>query len=284
MKRQAMMLLAAFGIGGGLLITLGGCTKGSASANSLFIYVGCGMQPPMDEIARVYEKKTGVQVDYSYAGSACLLAQMKLAERGDAYMPGEYFYMSQAQREGYVVSTDTVAYITPVIIVRKGNPLKIGGLEDLARPGLKIGLGDAQSTAIGVVGEAVLRDSGIYDKVHPNVVMRAGSVAELGNAVKLDALDAALVWDAVASWYPTEADVIHIPKKYNISSSIPFGVLKFSKKQDQARQFVQFVASDEGKQIFQKHGYCLCPPKGLRRDAQVMADVKLTGKHKRDNL
>jgi len=277
MVRQALIVLALLSVGCCLMVT--GCSTGSASGHTLFVYVGCGMQPPMDEIAREFQKQYGVRIEYSYAGSACLLAQMKLAERGDAYMPGENFYMEQARKEGYITDMDTVAYIVPVIIVPKGNPKSIRTLADLARPGLKIGLGDAQSTAIGVVSECVLRDSGLYKQVLKNVVMRAGSVAELGNAIKLDALDAAIVWDAVASWYPQDADIIPIPKQVNMVSTIPFGVLKFARNREVARQFVQFVASSKGKRIFQKHGYCLCPPRGLRNEKQVMANGSLPGQH-----
>jgi molybdate transport system substrate-binding protein len=66
--------------------------------------------------------------------------------------------------------------------------------------------------------------------------------------------------DASVNWWDTvktidDIEVIEIPEEQNIISIIPIGVTTFTKKEDIARKFVDFCASDEGKGIFEKHGF-----------------------------
>jgi accessory colonization factor AcfC len=48
------------------------------------------------------------------------------------------------ERKGLVDRLYTVASLTPVIAVRKGNPKKIAGVKDLLREDVKLGLTDAE--------------------------------------------------------------------------------------------------------------------------------------------
>jgi molybdate transport system substrate-binding protein len=230
-----------------------------AQARSIFVLCGAGLRQPMEEISRVFEGKTGVKVNCTYAGSACLLAQIDSAQQGDCYMPGEGFYMEQAQEKGYLTDMRQVAYVIPVIAVAKGNPKHVRGLEDLTRKDLRVGLCDPHATALGKQAYTVLEKAGLIEKVMSNLATSAATVPELGNGIKLGHLDAAIVWDAVALWYPEDIDIIPIDPKYNEVSTVPLGILKFCRDPEVARQFFDFVSSAEGKAIFKKHGYSLTP-------------------------
>jgi hypothetical protein len=65
-----------------------------------------------------------------------MLSEMKLAQRGDLYLPGSSDFMEIAKRENLVLSESErfVAYLVPAINVPAGNPKNIRSLEDLARP------------------------------------------------------------------------------------------------------------------------------------------------------
>ncbi|NIM05984.1 MAG: molybdate ABC transporter substrate-binding protein [Armatimonadetes bacterium] len=213
----------------------------------------------MDEIGKVFQNKTNIKVQYTYSGSACLLAQIDNSRQGDAYMPGEWFYMEQADEKGYLTEVERIAYVIPVIGVAKGNPKKVRGLRDLARKDLRVGIGDPHATALGKQAYIVLKNAGLQEEVISNLTTSAATVPELGNAIKLGHLDAAIVWDAVAHWYPEDIDIVLIEPEYNEVSTVPLGTLEFAEDPQAAKKFLDFVASDEGKAIFKKHGYSLTP-------------------------
>jgi molybdate transport system substrate-binding protein len=239
------------------LVWLAGC----GGAEPLEFYCGAGIRPPVAELAERFAARTGIEVACDYAGSELLLGRIKLSGRGDLYMPGDEQYLDQAEQAGLIASKETVCYFVPVIIVRKGNPKGIRSLDDLARPGIKLGLGDPEACAIGVTTARIFAKNGMDpETIEPNVAFRALTVNELGNHVKLGSLDAAIVWDAVAAYFAEEADAVPIPPEQNVISTVAVAVLKSSTRPELARQFVEFMTSDEGRAVFGKHHYTLEPP------------------------
>ncbi|MHB1034311.1 MAG: molybdate ABC transporter substrate-binding protein [Pirellulales bacterium] len=237
------------------LLLLPGC-GGEAQQPSLLFYCAAGLRSPVAELADEFGRQRGVTVQCDYAGSEVLLSRVKLAQRGDLYMPGDASYMEQARREGLIASSRAVCYWVPVILVQKGNPKDIRKLADLARPGLRLGFGDAKACAIGRETVSLLKKNHLDpEQVNANVVFRSLTVNELGTNVKLGQLDAAIVWDAIASLYADQTEAIAIPVDENVISTVPIGVLSMSEQKDLAGQFIDFLTSPEGQACFRKHHY-----------------------------
>ncbi len=228
------------------------------SGNSLFFYCGAGLREASTKLVSAFRKKTGITVFPTYTGSGCLLAQITIGQSGDLYMPGEDWYMKQAEERGYIVDSKVVTYMIPVIMVQKGNPKKIAGLTDLLKPGMRVGMGEPKSAAIGDFTLRLLESNKIpFETFKKNVAATFGTAPELGNSVKLGAVDAAIQWDAVAAWYLDEVDVVPIPTDGKNVSPVPLGVLKFSKHPVEAKAFLDFVSGPEGRAVFEKAGYTM---------------------------
>ncbi len=230
------------------------------AGTTLLVHAGAGIRPPLDELGERFEKKTGTRVDYSYKGSGCLLADICFSKMGDAYIPGELFYIEQAEKRGFVVDSRVVAQMSIVIIVQKGNPKKIRGLRDLTRRDVRFGMGDPEAVAVGRASSQALVKAGLLKEVEKNITMKALNVVELGIGVKLKHLDAAMVWDATAHLFKRDVEILTLPEEWQVDSPIPVGVLTFSSHQREAGQFMEFLATEEAAKVFVKHGYGL-PPK-----------------------
>jgi molybdate transport system substrate-binding protein len=223
------------------------------------LYCGAGVQTPVAELVDEFARQHGVTIQCDYAGSEWLLSRIRLTGQGDLYMPGDVYYVELAEKEGLVTSKKTVCYFVPVILVQKGNPKNIRGLADLARPGISLGLGDPQACAIGRQSSRIFAKNKISER-DLDVAVRTVTVSDLNNYVKLGKLDAVIVWDAVAAFSPAETEVVPIPLQQNIISTVAIGVLHSSKHPELAAQFVAFVTSQHGKEVFQKHHYTTTLP------------------------
>ncbi len=243
-------------------ILLFGCKgekpEGSDSASKeLLLYCGAGIRPPVQQIAEAFEREHGVKVITDYAGSEILLSKIKLARRGDLYMPGDKHYVEQAAAEGMILSQQSVCYFVPTILVRKDNPKNIHGLRDLLADGLKLGLGDAKACAIGRKTKQIFAKNNIaWDDVEKNVAFQSLTVNELGMQIQAGSLDAAIVWDAIARYYSEHGTEVPIPVEENVISTVNIGILTFTKDRSLAEQFVQFAASPSGQGIFKQNNYC----------------------------
>jgi len=243
MRIRATCLLTA------VCVLMFGCSREPA----LTVYCAAGLRPPVAELIETFSKREGVRVEAVYSGSGLLLAQIALAERGDVYIAGDEFFMQQAVDRGFIEKQATAAYFIPVIAVAKGNPKGITTLADLTRSDVKVGLGEAKSCAVGRSAAAMLQRAGLTAKVKP--VVTTSTVNELGNDLEIGTLDAAILWDAVARFYPKKVDIIPISPEYREVVTVPVGVLKFTRRPALAETFMRLVSGDEGKRIFAKHGY-----------------------------
>jgi len=264
-KRVVLVTLLCILITIGVLVLVRAANAGT----TLLAHAGAALRPALDDLGARFEKKTGTKIDYNYKGSACLLPDVCVSQKGDIYIPGELYFMEQAvERDVVKPGYKVVATMTTVLIVQAGNPKKIKGIQDLAKPGIRLGLGDPQAVAIGRAARECLVKARVWEKAQKSLVMSAQNVTELSNAVKLKQLDAAIVWDATAAMYgPKEMVTIRIPAKYAVCSPVPVAALKFTKNPQQSQAFLDYLASPAATRIFVKHGFgppprseAECPP------------------------
>ena len=243
-----------------ILFCFVGCSPAPAP-DRLLLYCGAGIRPPVAELAEAFGARHGVTVEVNYAGSDMLLGRIQVSGQGDLFMPGDEYYIQRAKAQGLVASTKTACYFVPVILVQKGNPKNIHSLADLARPGLRLGLGDPQACAVGRAAAAILvKDKTLQAGVERNAEFASVTVSELANHVKLGHLDAAIVWDATAAYVSDDADAIPIPPGQNVVSTVAVSVLTSSQRPALAGKFAEFVASPEGREVFRRHHYTVAPP------------------------
>jgi molybdate transport system substrate-binding protein len=228
-----------------------------AAPSALIVYAGAGLQPPLDEIGPLFTAQYGIPVQYNYGGGGTLVTQMNLTRKGDVFMPGSTMDFKMAKMQGLVNSSVLVAYHVPVIVVQKGNPKNITSLEDFARPGLKIALGDVKATAIGQAGNQMFTALNITDAVNKNVVTRTPTINELTVIMNTGQADASIL--TIDQYNATTMDEIAIPLSENDVLITPIGATTFTTNATAANEFVSFVSSDQGKAVFAKYGFPIYP-------------------------
>lgn len=222
-------------------------------SKTLLVYCGAGLRDPMEEIAEIFKAREGVGIEYTFGGSAQLLSQIELYQKGDAYMPGARSYIESAMGKGFVDDTEDVVYHVLAIVVSKGNPMNITSVQDLANPGVRVAIGEPSGPAVGKAAKKMLENDGIWEAVEANTVVKSGTVNELLVYISMEQADAAIIWEDL---YNSESmELVEIPLKEGFVKVVPIGTLVFSENKENAEKFMQFVASDEGKAIYAKHGF-----------------------------
>ena len=134
------------------------------------------------------------------------------------------------------------------------------GLDDLAKPGAKLALGDPKSPAIGKTAKAILSKAGLWEKVEPNIKVLAPTANQLLIYTALAQVDAAVNWLDVTTWAEGKGkvEVVRIDEKRNIIKTIPTAVHKQAKDNPMALKLNQFIGSEEGLAIWEKWGFERC--------------------------
>ncbi|MEN6327164.1 MAG: molybdate ABC transporter substrate-binding protein [Syntrophomonas sp.] len=221
---------------------------------SLLVHSGAGLSKAMDEMGQVFEQKYGAKINFNYAGCAQLLSQMEINKKGDVFVGGSLNDMEIAKQKGFADKYVEVVYHIPAIAVPKGNPAKITGLADLAKPGVKLVLGDEKTNAIGKKGAKIFAKNNLQAGIAKNVVARDATVNEIVTHIAMKQGDAGLIWED-NGFEAKDIELISIPKEQNVIDKVPVCVLSFTEKAELAQAFADFISSDEGKAIFINHGF-----------------------------
>lgn len=246
-RLKIIMVLMLFAMG------LGGCAPENEPVH-LRLYAGAGLRRAVEAAAASFRETTGIVVDVDYAGSGVCITRAKGDPQADLFMPGDVWYVDRLQElTNNVDKRVQVSYFVPTIIVAKGNPKQIKSLHDFAREDIKVALGGAKSCQIGRLCHKIFANARMdRDALRAKESM---TVNELGIWVKMNDVDAAIVWDAIAENIRDSVDVIEIPEPVNEISTVVCARLKTASHPEAALKFMQFMTSSQGRDIFKETGY-----------------------------
>ena len=235
---------------------------GQCLAADLIVFSGAGLMKPMEELRKNFESTHQVAVDVHYGSSGEIFAQIAAGQPCDILIPGAEKYTEDALKNGWVIE-DTIRPLVlhvPLIAVPKGNPAKVAGLEDLARSGMRVAIGDPKAPAIGRVAKKILQKNNLWDRTTPNISVYAPTVNQLLIYVALKQVDASIIWGDMVTWAEGKGKLesVRIDGKKNIVKTIPTAVCTKAPHRDIAMHFNAYVSSPEGLAIWQKWGFEPC--------------------------
>ncbi len=235
-----------------LMLLNAGCSSSNPEAVSL--YAGAGLRDAVEALRTAFTQQTGIAVDVDYAGSGVVLARVQNDPATDLFMPADVWYVDQLQeRSGLVAESVPVARLIPVLIVAKGNPKNITRLSDLIRPEIKTALGNPKACQIGRLSRLMLDRAGLnWDQVADEESL---TVNELAIWVKMNAVDAAVVWGSTAATVADSVDALTLNAEADEISMVNCALMKTSPNPEAARAFIQFMAGPDGQNIFKQTGF-----------------------------
>ena len=146
-----------------------------------------------------------------------------------------------------------------VILVSKGNPKGIAALADLAKPGVRIGLGEPEKSALGFLTKTLLDGEGISQPLidSGNVKLHSATGDFLVNQLKAGSLDATIVYMSNAKGARStgdDCDIVEIGKPSAVAEQ-PYAVARDSRNRRLMERFLDACVSAEGKKAFVEHGF-----------------------------
>lgn len=219
----------------------------------LSFFAGSMLRPAIDDTITAFEKREGVRVTRVYNGCGILVAQMKAGQQPDAYFACDTEFMQQVP-DLFPESTN-VSQNELVILVQKGNPRNIAGLSDLAKKGLRVGIGHEKQCAMGWLTQKTLEESGLQDKVMENVTVQTPTGDMLVNQMRTGSLDAAVVYLSNAAGSAEFVDAVQIQGLKCSIATQPFAIAQKSPFRNLASRLFERICSTESQEGFLAEGF-----------------------------
>ena len=226
-----------------------GETQENLEGHTLMIYCGAGMQKPFQEIAEIFQEKTGCEMNVTYANAGQIQSQITTAQEGDMFIAGSVDELKPV--EEYVTDYKDLVKHIPVLVAAEGNPKGIEGLASLTGEGISMVMGDAEATPIGKIAKKALTDAGIFDEV--NIIATTATAPQLATVIAGQEADAAIIWKENSQI--DGVTIIDTQDLQDYIKTIPAAVLSCTSDADAGSIFYEFLNSDAAKEIWMKYGY-----------------------------
>lgn len=227
----------------------------STAVAPLVVYCAASNRAVMEAVRKDYEAECGVEVQVQYGASQSLLASIEVTKTGDLYLPADDSFLAAARKRQLIDAEFPLAEMHAVVAVPKGNPRGIKKLDDLLQEGMRLAQGNTESTAIGVVTRQVFTAVGQWNGLEKNTTVFKTTVNDVANDVKVGAVDAGIVYDAVLHTYDA-LEGVAIPELSGVTSKVIAGTLSCSSQPYQARRFARYLsARDKGLKRYAEFGF-----------------------------
>ena len=251
--------LVAIGVLLGLLFWNQSPPSHGPRREALVVYCAAGLKPVVEAVAKDYEREQKTSVQLQYGGSGTLLSNLRVAQRGDVFIPADTSFIDLGNSNHLLAEVLPLARMSAVVVVAKGNPKNIRSIRDLLRDGVRVSLGNPDSVAIGTVARAALTRSGDWAALSARALVFKPTVNDVANDVKLGAVDAGIVWNVTVAQY-SELEAVAVPELSSARSEVSVCVLQSSTQPTEALRFARYLsARDRGLRRFQESGFEVMP-------------------------
>jgi molybdate transport system substrate-binding protein len=255
MLRSRIRVAAALAVAALVLAACGGSDDNTSSGGSsalpaeIKVFAAASLTAAFTKIGEDFTAANGgTKVTLNFAGSQALATQIQQAAPADVFASADITNMDKVK--DLVGPPQIFASNQLQIVVEKGNPKGVKGLDDLANPDLKVVLA-APDVPVGKYSQQALEKAGVTVKP----VSQEQDVKAVVSKVSLGEADAGIVYTTDVTAGEDKVEGVDIPEDQNVVATYPIATVKASKAPDQAQAFMDYVLSDQGQQVLKSYGF-----------------------------
>ncbi len=214
------------------------------------------------ELADIYHKRTGCEIQLNFAGSNTLATQILAGAPADVFISADATQMDRVAAANQLLDGSRRNLLSNqlVAIVPAGSPLTIRTAMDLQQVGIaRLAVGDPEAVPAGVYAKRYLDALGLWTPLQPRIVgfphVRAvvaaveSQAAQAGMVYRTDARVSKGVTVAFAADGEGAPPIVY-----------PVAVLRASRQPEAATAFVAYLQQDDSKRVFEAAGFLPVTP------------------------
>jgi molybdenum ABC transporter molybdate-binding protein len=230
-----------------------GLGPADGSKPRLVVLCAAGLKGPVERLAKSFEADTGIPVTLELGGSQSLFAHLAdPARRADVFLPADESYVRIARQTGLVGDGVPLARMRAVVITLK--PASPPDWATLVSGRLRVAQADPAVAAVGKLTKDALAPAA-WHVLHDATTVYKPTVADVLNGVRLGAVDAGIVWDAIVYPHPDLA-AASLPELGGVTARVEAAVAARGANPLAAERFVRYLADPaRGEAAFRDAGY-----------------------------
>jgi molybdate transport system substrate-binding protein len=239
-----------------LLAAAGGCggdSSGGGGDTTLTVYAAASLTSTFEQIGTEFEKEhDGVKVEFSFAGSSDLVAQIQQGAPADVFASADTANMDKLASPDDLIGDgpEDFASNTLEIAVPPDNPAGITSLQDLTKDGVNLVV-CAPEVPCGSATQKVADAAGLTFEP----VSEEQSVTDVLNKVTTGEADAGLVYVTDVKAAGDAVKGITFPESADAVNTYPIATVADSDNADLATEFMDLVLGEVGQAVLADAGF-----------------------------
>jgi molybdate transport system substrate-binding protein len=233
-----------------------GAASGPGVEGDITVFAAASLTESFSDIGVGFEAANpDADATFSFDASSALVRQIVQGAPADVFASADTATMDELTERG-LDGTEPEIFATNVltIIVPRGNPAGITGVEDLADPDVTVVL-CAEEVPCGRYAKQVLDTAGVA--VRPASLEQ--NVRGVVTKVTAGEADAGIVYATDVTAAGDAAARVEIPEDINVRAEYPIATVAASGGPEVGQAFVDFVLGEEGQAILADHGFGPAP-------------------------
>ncbi len=204
------------------------------------------------------ERYPGIKVTATFDSAGRLQAQIEEGAYADIFFSAAPKQMNDLNEKGFMDSDSIVNLLENkvVLVVPEGKTEGYEKFEDIAKAE-RIAMGDPEVTPLGQYAKKALENLELWEEVYPKISM-GNNIAQVLGWVTEGSADIAVVFETDATRMVDKVDLVaEMPEGISDKAIYPVGIVKDCKNTEEAKFFMEFLCSDEAKQVFIDSGFTM---------------------------
>jgi molybdate transport system substrate-binding protein len=234
-------------------------TSVAADQKELTISAAISLKNAFEETGRLYEAKhKGTRILFNFGASGNLARQLEGGAPVDVFASAAQQDMDAIEKGGFLVpgSRKDFAGNSIVLIVPAASQTSVTSFEGLASGKLqRIAVGNFKTVPAGRYAEEVLHHFHLLPAINKKLIF-AENVRQVLDYVSRGEVDAGILYSTDARVRPKEVRVVASAQKESHRTIVyPIAMVKGTKNEILAREFISLIVSPEGKKILDRYGF-----------------------------
>ncbi|MBI5588655.1 MAG: molybdate ABC transporter substrate-binding protein [Deltaproteobacteria bacterium] len=240
-----------------VFVTLFFTCRSSPAAGTLTVAGAADLTFAFKEIAAEFEKETGLKVILSMGSTGMLTRQIEQGAPFDVFFAANSKYIDELNRGNYVMPDTVELYAVGriVLAVNRSSGIRATELADLLDPRIKrVAIANPDHAPYGVAAMEAMKSAGLWERLKGKLVYGENVRATL-QFIQTGNAEAGIVALSVADLPEISYTVIDSKQHNPIKQSA--AVVRGTREEKAARDFIKFVNGPKGRPIMKKYGFAL---------------------------
>ncbi len=244
------------------LIMLALSAVGVRASDEITIAAASDLNFAFKDLVADFEKHTGHRVKLTLGSSGNFYAQIQNGAPFDLYFSADIGYPKKLEEAGLAVPGSLYRYAVGRIVLWAGNQSKLDvakGIEVLRDPAIKkIAIANPKHAPYGRAAVAAMEHYQVYDLSKDKLIL-GENISQAAQFIESGACDIGIIALslALAPTMKTAGSYWEIPADAHPPIEQGAAILKASKHQDAAKQFLDYMKSADGQEVMKRYGFTL---------------------------